>query len=90
MKTINAFSAFLTVITSLFVVHMSGAAGSGNDETAIRPFKAPVVPQSALDDLRRRVAATGWAEKETVDNQSQGAQLATMQKLAIRKSWRLL
>jgi pimeloyl-ACP methyl ester carboxylesterase len=50
--------------------------------TAIRPFTVPVVAQSALDDLRRRVAATRWPEKETVADQSQGVQLATMQKLA--------
>jgi pimeloyl-ACP methyl ester carboxylesterase len=40
------------------------------------------VPQAALDDLRRRIAATRWPEKETVADQSQGVQLATMQKLA--------
>jgi len=90
MKTINAFSVFLTVITSLSVVHMSGATDSKKDQTAIRPFTVSVVPQSAVDDLRRRAAATRWPEKETVNDQSQGVQLATMQKLAIRKSWRLL
>jgi pimeloyl-ACP methyl ester carboxylesterase len=41
-----------------------------------------MVPQSAVDDLRHRVAATRWPEKETVNDQSQGVQLATMQKLA--------
>ena len=54
------------------------------DNKAIRPFQInfPVAPQSALDDLRKRVAATRWPEKETVTDQSQGVQLATMQKLA--------
>ncbi|MEH2363266.1 epoxide hydrolase family protein [Nostoc sp.] len=51
------------------------------DINTIRPF-AINVPQAALDDLRRRIAATRWAEKETVADQSQGVQLATMQKLA--------
>ena len=36
----------------------------------------------ALDDLKRRIAATRWPDREVVDDQSQGVQLATMQKLA--------
>src|SRR2546422_11551106 len=47
---------------------------------AIRPFRVNV-PQSALDDLRRRIAATRWPDKETVADQSQGAQLAGLQEL---------
>lgn len=48
---------------------------------AIRPFKINT-PQEQLDDLRRRVAATRWPDKETVPDHSQGVQLATVQKLA--------
>ena len=48
--------------------------------TAIQPFHINV-PQSALDDLRRRLAATRWPEKETVADQSQGVQLATMKEM---------
>src|SRR5437667_9675815 len=48
---------------------------------AIRPFKVDI-PDEALDDLRRRIAATRWPEKETVADQSQGVPLATMQALA--------
>jgi hypothetical protein len=51
------------------------------DTTAIRPFRINI-PQAALVDLRRRIAATQWPEKETVADQTQGLQLATMQKLA--------
>jgi pimeloyl-ACP methyl ester carboxylesterase len=47
----------------------------------MRPFNVDI-PDEALDDLRRRIAATNWPEKETVADQSQGVQLATMQKLA--------
>ena len=47
----------------------------------IRPF-AVDVPQEAIDDLRRRLAATNWPEKETVPDQSQGVPLAMIQKLA--------
>lgn len=48
---------------------------------AIRPFRV-YIPEEALTDLKRRIAATRWPEKELVADQSQGVQLATMQKLA--------
>ena len=48
---------------------------------AIRPFTIET-PEADLDDLRTRIEATRWPEKETVADQSQGPQLATMQKLA--------
>jgi pimeloyl-ACP methyl ester carboxylesterase len=48
--------------------------------TDIRPFQVDV-PQEALDDLRTRIAATRWPEKETGGDQTQGVQLATMQEL---------
>jgi pimeloyl-ACP methyl ester carboxylesterase len=47
----------------------------------IRPFSVDV-PDEALDDLRRRVAATNWPEKETVADHSQGVPLAITQELA--------
>src|SRR5207248_8220142 len=47
----------------------------------IRPFRINV-PEEDLADLRRRIAATRWPEKETVADASQGVQLATMQALA--------
>jgi pimeloyl-ACP methyl ester carboxylesterase len=49
--------------------------------TEIRPFHVDV-PDEALDDLRRRIEATRWPERETVADDSQGVPLATMQKLA--------
>ncbi|MGL4964875.1 MAG: epoxide hydrolase family protein [Inquilinus sp.] len=48
---------------------------------AIRPFSISF-PQEQLDDLRRRVAATRWPDRETVPNDTQGVQLATARKLA--------
>jgi len=48
---------------------------------AIRPFTIET-PEADLDDLRARIKATRWPEKETVDDRSQGVQLHTMQKLA--------
>src|SRR6266566_4566995 len=48
--------------------------------TEIRPFYVEV-PEEDLVDLRRRIAATRWPESETVADESQGVQLATMQEL---------
>jgi pimeloyl-ACP methyl ester carboxylesterase len=52
-----------------------------DDATALRPFDVHV-PDAELIDLRNRVNATRWPEKEPVTDASQGVQLATMQKLA--------
>jgi pimeloyl-ACP methyl ester carboxylesterase len=56
---------------------------SSTVETAIgiRPFRVDI-PDEALEDLRRRLEATNWPEKETVADQSQGVPLAMIQKLA--------
>jgi pimeloyl-ACP methyl ester carboxylesterase len=51
------------------------------DKTAIRPFHFNFTDEE-LADLRRRVNATRWPERELVSDASQGVQLATMQKLA--------
>jgi pimeloyl-ACP methyl ester carboxylesterase len=51
------------------------------EDDSIRPFAARV-PQTALDDLRGRVIATRWPDRETVADRSQGAQLAKIQDLA--------
>ena len=47
----------------------------------IRPFNVDV-PEEELADLRRRIAATRWPEKETVSDHSQGVPLAMTQELA--------
>src|SRR5215204_5926906 len=49
--------------------------------TDIRPFQVEI-PDEAIDDLKRRILATNWPEKETVSDQSQGVPLALMQELA--------
>jgi pimeloyl-ACP methyl ester carboxylesterase len=51
------------------------------DKDAIRPFRVNV-PEAELTELRRRINATKWPERETVTDQTQGVQLATIQKLA--------
>ncbi len=54
---------------------------AATDDKAIRPFHIKV-PEEQLVDMRKRIAATRWPDKETVTDQSQGVQLATMKKLA--------
>ncbi|QRM47788.1 epoxide hydrolase [Rhizobium sp. BG4] len=49
-------------------------------DDSIRPFKIDV-PQSQLDDMRKRIAETRWPDKETVGDISQGIQLARVQEL---------
>jgi pimeloyl-ACP methyl ester carboxylesterase len=54
---------------------------TGSDKTAIRQFHVNV-PEAELTDLRRRIEATRWPDRETVGDASQGVQLATTQALA--------
>jgi pimeloyl-ACP methyl ester carboxylesterase len=57
------------------------ATAAAAEDSAIRPLTGEI-PQKDLDDLRARIVATRWPEKETVDDLSQGPQLAAMQALA--------
>ena len=54
---------------------------TGSNKTAIRPL-AVSFPETELTELRRRIKATRWPERETVTDATQGVQLATTQKLA--------
>jgi len=54
------------------------------DDKAVRPFRVSI-PQTDLVDLRRRIVATRWPDRETVSDATQGVQLMTMQRLA--KYW---
>ena len=57
--------------------HLAAATTAGN---AVRPF--PInVPEAALADLRRRIAATRWPDRETVSDRTQGVQMAKLQPL---------
>ncbi len=66
------------------------AAQPAADE-AVRPFRVRV-PEADLADLRRRLAATRWPDRETVPDRSQGEQLANLRELAhywgTRYDWR--
>lgn len=77
-----------TVVTSLALANAAIIAfGAGSevvpkeDPTAIRPFHIHV-PQAELTELRNRIQATKWPERETVKDETQGVQLETMMKLA--------
>ena len=65
------------VASSLIPANLSAAA----EDAGIRPFSISV-PDEVLVDLRRRVAATRWPDRETVTDDSQGVPLAAMQELA--------
>src|SRR5262245_30362905 len=65
---------------------LAASAALAADRTAIRPFKVESVPEAELAELRRRIEATRFPERETVADASQGVQLATMQSLA--RYWR--
>jgi len=57
------------------------ASPASGDKTAIRPLRVHV-PESQLIDLRRRIKATRWPERETVTDDSQGVPLAMIQEFA--------
>jgi pimeloyl-ACP methyl ester carboxylesterase len=57
------------------------ALQTASDTTAVRPFRVNV-PEAELRDLRRRINATRWPDRETVTDDSQGVPLPTIQGLA--------
>src|SRR5580704_10657809 len=74
--------------TAAMGVAVAGAVGlmpaelrAAAEGAAIRPFRFNA-PEEQLVDLRRRIAATRWPDRETVMDETQGVQLATIQKLA--------
>ena len=78
-----AFSACLSALVSASHAQTttnSSTAQPAVEDRSIRAFKVEI-PQAALDDLRQRIAATRWPDKETVTDRSQGAQLARLQAL---------
>jgi hypothetical protein len=58
-----------------------GAQQTGSGKAAVRPFHVGF-PQAELTELRRRINAAKWPERETVTDDSQGVPLAMMQELA--------
>jgi pimeloyl-ACP methyl ester carboxylesterase len=62
-------------------ISMTTAASASAGDPSIRPFRIHVSDE-VISDMKRRIAATRWPERETVADPSQGVQLATMQELA--------
>jgi hypothetical protein len=73
-------SSAFTGRSVLLVPTLLVAATSFGQDTSFRPFRANVSDE-ALVDLRRRIAATRWPDRETVADRSQGVQLAKLQEL---------
>ena len=65
---------------SSVVAQASSTKRAATADRSIQPFNVKV-PQAAIDDLRRRLAATRWPTKELVEDRSQGVQLATLREL---------
>ena len=57
------------------------ARQAATDTTAVRPFHVSI-PEAELVEMRKRIKATRWPERETVTDESQGVKLSTMQDLA--------
>ncbi|MFS4094115.1 epoxide hydrolase family protein [Streptomyces sp. AF1A] len=60
---------------------IAGKPVTADERQSIRPFRVNI-PEQVLSDLRRRIMATRWPDRETVRDQSQGVQLATIKDLA--------
>ncbi|MBY3054434.1 epoxide hydrolase family protein [Rhizobium laguerreae] len=70
--------AVTAATAALSILSKPVRAATGGD--AIRPFKC-AIPQTEVDELRRRIRATRWPGKETVPDRSQGAQLLKLKPL---------
>ena len=68
------------VMTTAMTTEQSSTAAA--DKAAIRPFTVTAVSEADLADLRRRINATRWPDREYVPDDTQGVRLATAQKLA--------
>jgi pimeloyl-ACP methyl ester carboxylesterase len=93
MNNVSArIGVFVFTAIALFAISQQSARGAGlaviaasvasvPSATAIRPFRVDM-PEADLVEMRRRILATRWPEKETVADDSQGVPLATMRDLA--------
>jgi pimeloyl-ACP methyl ester carboxylesterase len=81
--SLTAIALLLAAVSSAQHVRTAIPAklSATTEDASIRPFHISV-PQEQLVDLRRRIEATKWPERELVTDATQGVQLATMQKLA--------
>ncbi len=77
-RFVETAAAGIAAAGTLSLLPERTAAATGDD--AVRPFRINF-PEEQLVDLRRRIAATRWPDRETVNDQSQGVQLAKFQEL---------
>jgi Epoxide hydrolase N terminus len=84
-------AAALGILASGVTNLLPAGLAAASEARAVRPFKIKI-PDARLADLRRRILATRWPDRETIADDIQGIQLATMQELAHRwgdgYSWR--
>src|SRR5215208_5518098 len=73
--SLAAIGITATGVASLLPSALAAAAPTTD---GIRPFRVHV-PEEQIDDLRRRIAGTRWPDQETVEDGSQGPQLAKFQ-----------
>src|SRR6185436_19247846 len=91
MKTKDQIELTPSVVSRRNLTSIPAGAGGRSESVteeesdAIRPFQMANVPEAELTELRRRIKATRWPERETVADATQGVQLATVQALA--KYW---
>jgi pimeloyl-ACP methyl ester carboxylesterase len=76
---IEAKTASTKIETSITKVKKAQSTARAEDKS-IRPFRINI-PEKSLVDLKRRIAATRFPDKETVDDRSQGVRLAKLQEL---------
>jgi hypothetical protein len=91
-RTFPASSAAVGALSFFHLGSLAHAESSGSSELGAQPSGSPgdaatrpfhiSFPETDLVDLRRRIAATRWPDKEAVADASQGVQLETVQKLA--------
>ncbi len=77
----DTLAAQPTIATERPIIGTSTAVDPTVDDRTIRPFEYRASDEE-LADLKQRILATRWPEKETVSDDTQGVQLATIQKLA--------
>jgi pimeloyl-ACP methyl ester carboxylesterase len=82
LRKLGAVTTLGLVLFGAAAMETASAAQARSDDadTSIRSFKV-LVPETALVDLRQRVIATRWPDKETVNDSAQGVQLETIQNL---------
>src|SRR3989442_835250 len=80
-RRFSGAAAATVAAASLGQLTLAGRLEAMADQSDIRPFKVNV-PKEQITDLRSRIKATKWPEREIVTDASQGVQLATVQKLA--------